>query len=78
MPTNKEHLYQVRVTCTGNRGECPSRYRVYGRQQPTVTIRAGGDMEHAGRLHERAHELCFIARSVNFRVSRRPRILAEE
>lgn len=46
--------------------------------EPAVTIRAGGDPEQAGKLHEQAHELCFIARSVNFRVIHRPRILTEE
>lgn len=46
--------------------------------EPTVTIRSGGDIEQAGKLHERAHELCFIARSVNFRVSHEPKIVTEE
>jgi organic hydroperoxide reductase OsmC/OhrA len=35
--------------------------------RPAVTI-AAGDSELAMRLHERAHELCFIANSVNFAV----------
>lgn len=34
--------------------------------KPKVTIKAGGDADKAERLHERADELCFIARSVNF------------
>jgi organic hydroperoxide reductase OsmC/OhrA len=34
---------------------------------PVVTINAG-DPALAARLHERAHELCFIANSVNFPV----------
>jgi organic hydroperoxide reductase OsmC/OhrA len=35
---------------------------------PTVTIAAGGDIAKAEELHEKAHELCFIANSVNFQV----------
>ncbi|MEH3046995.1 MAG: OsmC family protein [Sphingomonas adhaesiva] len=36
--------------------------------RPRVTI-ASGDMEKARALHERAHAMCFIARSVNFPVT---------
>ena len=35
--------------------------------RPAVTI-ASGDNERAQRLHERAHQLCFIANSMNFPV----------
>jgi organic hydroperoxide reductase OsmC/OhrA len=45
--------------------------------RPVVTIRAGGDAELAETLHERAHELCFIARSVNFPVRCEPRVGTE-
>jgi organic hydroperoxide reductase OsmC/OhrA len=45
--------------------------------EPVVTVRAGSNAGLAARLHERAHELCFIARSVNFPVSHRPRIVTE-
>ncbi len=38
---------------------------------PVVTIRAG-DLEKATQLHERAHELCFIARSCNFPIRHDP------
>jgi organic hydroperoxide reductase OsmC/OhrA len=34
--------------------------------RPHVVIRAGGDVELAGRLHHVAHEKCYIANSVNF------------
>lgn len=37
--------------------------------RPVVTIAAGQDIEHANALHHRAHELCFIANSVNFPVA---------
>lgn len=40
---------------------------------PRVTIRAG-DSEQAHALHQEAHRLCFIARSVNFPVQLMPSI----
>lgn len=36
--------------------------------RPRVTIAAGSDPAKAERLHQRAHDICFIARSVNFPV----------
>lgn len=45
---------------------------------PIVLIRAGGDVVLAERLHERAHHLCFIANSVNFRVLCKPTIEVSE
>ena len=36
--------------------------------RPQVTIAAGHDIAKADALHHRAHELCFIANSVNFPV----------
>ena len=45
--------------------------------KPRVTIAAGSDPEKAHDLHERAHELCFIARSVNFPVRCEPEIVVE-
>lgn len=43
--------------------------------QPIVGLAAGADREQALRLHERAHELCFIANSVNFPVLCQPTAL---
>lgn len=43
--------------------------------QPRVTIRRGGDRDKALALHEQAHHLCFIARSVSFAVEVAPRII---
>lgn len=40
---------------------------------PEVTISAG-DVERAKALHERAHDLCFVARSVNFDVRAEPAV----
>lgn len=42
--------------------------------RPIVTIEAGNDQAKAVELHHRAHELCFIARSVNFPVEVEPEI----
>ncbi len=42
--------------------------------RPTVTIRAGDDAARAQALHERAHEMCFIANSVNFEVGCEPTV----
>jgi len=36
--------------------------------RPRVTLGVGADAARAERLHARAHEACFIARSVNFPV----------
>jgi organic hydroperoxide reductase OsmC/OhrA len=36
--------------------------------RPNVTLREGSDEAKARELHHKAHELCFIARSVNFPV----------
>ena len=36
---------------------------------PVVTIASGQDISQANALHHRAHELCFIANSVNFPVA---------
>jgi organic hydroperoxide reductase OsmC/OhrA len=41
---------------------------------PAVRIADGGDPDLALRLHERAHQLCFIANSVNFPVRCEPRV----
>jgi organic hydroperoxide reductase OsmC/OhrA len=45
--------------------------------KPEVTIRAGGDPALARTLHERAHQFCFIANSVNFPVRCEPVIEVE-
>lgn len=44
--------------------------------RPLVTIRGAADQELAASLHERAHERCFIASSVNFPVRCEPRVRA--
>lgn len=36
--------------------------------RPTVTVARGTDLAKANALHEKAHDVCFIANSVNFPV----------
>ncbi|MFW7340341.1 OsmC family protein [Pollutimonas sp. H1-120] len=40
--------------------------------RPKITLRAGSDMAAAHAIHDRIHEVCFIARSVNFPVEYEP------
>ena len=42
---------------------------------PIVTVAAGSDVERARNLHTPAHEMCFIANSVNFPVGCEPEIV---
>lgn len=37
--------------------------------KPEITLRPGDDLERAYALHHQAHELCFIANSLNFPVT---------
>jgi organic hydroperoxide reductase OsmC/OhrA len=43
--------------------------------KPTVTVSPGDDHAKARELHHRAHELCFIANSVNFSVTCEPDVM---
>ena len=45
---------------------------------PRVTIALGSDPEQAMKAHDTAHEMCFIANSVNFDVSHDPTITIAE
>jgi len=44
--------------------------------KPRVVIAAGADAEKAKALHHQAHDICFIANSVNFPVRNKPEISA--
>ena len=44
---------------------------------PVVTARAPVDEQLAARLHDRAHELCYIASSVVFPVGCKPKLVVE-
>ena len=44
--------------------------------RPTVTVTPGSDVARARTLHKPAHEMCFIANSVNFPVECEPEIVA--
>jgi organic hydroperoxide reductase OsmC/OhrA len=39
---------------------------------PKVTLERGANVEAAEELHHKAHEMCFIARSLNFPIEIRP------
>lgn len=43
--------------------------------RPVITLQEGADVDLATAIHVRIHEVCFIARSVNFPVSHEPRFL---
>ena len=43
--------------------------------RPVVTLRPGADLAAAEAIHHRIHEVCFIARSVNFPVDYAPTFL---
>jgi organic hydroperoxide reductase OsmC/OhrA len=45
--------------------------------RPTITVLEGADISAAAALHEKVHEYCFIARSVNFPVRCEPRFIVE-
>lgn len=45
--------------------------------RPRITVYAGTDIETATAIHHRIHEVCFIARSVNFPVTYEPTFLFE-
>lgn len=61
----------------GTMEERPDGSGVFTRVQlsPKVTISAESDPERARELHHKAHELCFIANSVNFPVEAVPTIV---
>ena len=40
--------------------------------RPKVTLAAGADLHAVEHLHHRAHEMCFIARSLNFPITIEP------
>jgi organic hydroperoxide reductase OsmC/OhrA len=42
--------------------------------RPAVKVSPGNDLARAIALHEEAHRLCFIARSVNFPVDVEPEV----
>lgn len=46
--------------------------------KPHVTIKPGGDATLAADLHHKAHDVCFIANSVNFEVACEPTITVED
>ncbi|MNY77270.1 hypothetical protein D3C86_2171100 [compost metagenome] len=45
--------------------------------RPRITVHEGTDIAAATAIHHRIHEVCFIARSVNFPVSYEPTFVVE-
>jgi len=45
--------------------------------RPRVTVADEAMVEAAGKLHDDAHQACFIARSVNFPVSHEPQVAVD-
>lgn len=45
--------------------------------RPLIHVKAGADLTQAEAIHHRIHDVCFIARSVNFPVSYAPSIVVE-
>lgn len=43
--------------------------------KPRVTLAPGANMEIAEKLHHEAHEMCFVARSLNFPIEIQPEII---
>ncbi len=43
--------------------------------RPLITVRPGTDLDAATAIHHRIHEVCFVARSVNFPISHEPAFL---
>jgi len=43
--------------------------------RPSIEVRAGADLTEAEAIHGRIHEVCFIARSVNFPITITPTIV---
>ena len=46
--------------------------------RPRMTITDSARIGEAEALHARAHQLCFIARSVNFPVEHQPTVVAKD
>lgn len=45
--------------------------------RPVITVRPGADLALAEAIHHRIHQVCFVARSVNFPVSYAPEFRVE-
>jgi len=45
--------------------------------RPQITVRPGADMERAHAIHHEIHNVCFIARSVNFPITIEPHFVTD-
>lgn len=74
--TERDHHYRASLVWDGNLGAGTADYERYGRQyrvlfegKPALAVSADAAFRgDAARLHDKAHELCFIARACNFPV----------
>jgi organic hydroperoxide reductase OsmC/OhrA len=67
--------YEDHATGTMEEREGGSGVFRHAQLNPKVTISAESDPDKAKELHHKAHELCFIANSVNFPVENAPTIV---
>jgi organic hydroperoxide reductase OsmC/OhrA len=67
---NKVTVLEYQDAAVGTMEERPSGSGAFIRVllRPAVTVRAGDDRDKAMSLHHEAHQMCFIANSVNFPV----------
>jgi len=62
----KSHDFTAEIVWTGDRGE--GRF-VRAVLRPTLRVEGDADLAKADALPHAVHELCFIARSVNFPIT---------
>jgi organic hydroperoxide reductase OsmC/OhrA len=68
--------YEDRATAVLGKDPVSGRMKLLSaRLRPRVTVARGTDLEAARAMHEKAHEHCFVANSVNFPVENAPEIV---
>ena len=68
------HEYQDSPVALGTTAPSGAGHFVKATLKPSIVIEQGNDIDSAYALHDRIHEVCFIARSVNFPVTYEPTI----
>ena len=54
----------------------PTTMSSIGLLRPKVTLEEGSDIERAKALHEKAHNICVVANSMNFPVHYEPEVIS--
>jgi organic hydroperoxide reductase OsmC/OhrA len=68
--------YEDRATAVLGKDPAAGRMKILSAQlRPRVTVARGTDLAAAHAMHEKAHEHCFVANSVNFPVHNAPEIV---